>query len=190
MRSIFIYGVLLAAIIFAALTQTDASQTYSFILGVAHPVLGVDHILVMIAVGLWAALIGGRSVWVLPLTFLATMILGFVAARVGLQAPLVEPAISSSLIALGVLVALAVKAPVWLGALITALFAFFHGHAHGTEAVVASLTSYAVGFTLATTTLHAIGIGLGMFASNSIRQVVLRTIGGVTALIGLGLMVI
>src|SRR4029453_2912916 len=117
-----------------------------FILGVAHPLLGVDHVWVMIGVGLWAVLIGGRAFGVFPLAFLATMILGFAAAKAGFQAPLVEPAISASIIALGLLVALAVKARVWLGALIAALFAFFHGHAHGTDAAVASLTSFAVGF--------------------------------------------
>ena len=190
MRSIFIYGVFWGALTFAVLSQTDVWQNYSFFVGVAHPLLGMDHILVMTAVGLWAVLVGGRALWVLPLTFVVTMLAGFAAASVGLDIPMVEPVISSSIVAVGLLVALAVKAPVWLGALITALFAFFHGHAHGTEATVASLTSYALGFTLATATLHAMGIGLGLFASRSIRQVALRAMGGITALIGLALMVI
>lgn len=190
MRLIFICTVFAVALIFVVLIQTDVWQSYSFILGAAHPLLGVDHILVMIAVGLWAVLVGGRALWVVPLTFITTMILGFVAASVGLHAPLVEPAISASIIALGILVALAVKAPVWFCALITALFAFFHGHSHGMEAAATSLASYAVGFTLATATLHAIGIVLGMVATTSIRQVALRAMGGLTALIGLALMVI
>jgi urease accessory protein len=142
-------------------------------MGFAHPLLGVDHLLVMIAVGLWAVLVGGRAVWALPLTFLATMLAGFAAGSAGLDIPLVEPVISSSLIALGLLVALAVKAPIWLGALITALFAFFHGHAHGTEAAAISLLSYAAGFTFSTATLHAMGIGLGILVTRSVRQVAL-----------------
>ena len=190
MRSIFIRSAFVGALIIAALMQNGVWQSHSFTLGVAHPLLGVDHILVMIAVGLWAVLVGGRAIWVLPMTFLATMLAGFAAANVGLDIPLVEPVISSSIIAVGLLVALAVKAPVWLGAWITAVFAFFHGHAHGTEAAAVSLASYAIGFILATATLHAIGVGLGIFAAESIRQFALRTMGGIAALIGLALMVI
>src|SRR5215475_16228859 len=115
MRSIFICSAFAGALIIAALMQSGVWQSHSFILGVAHPLLGVDHILVMIAVGLWAVLVGGRAVWVLPMTFLATMLAGFAAASAGLDIPLVEPAILSSIVVLGVLVALAVKAPVWLG---------------------------------------------------------------------------
>jgi urease accessory protein len=190
MRSIFLCGAFASALIIAALMQTGVWQSHSFIVGVAHPLLGVDHILVMSAVGLWAARLGGRAVWVLPTTFLTTMLAGFAAASLGLSIPLVEPAISSSLLALGVLVALAVKAPVWLGALITAMCAFSHGHAHATEAAAVSLASYALGFILSTATLHAIGIGLGIFAAGSIRQLALRALGGLTALIGIALMVI
>jgi len=159
-------------------------------MGVAHPLLGVDHILVMIGIGLWGVLVGGRAVWALPLTFLATMLAGFVAASAGLDTPLVEPVISSSIIALGLLVALAVKAPIWLGTLITALFAFFHGHAHGTEAAADGLISYAVGFTFSTATLHAIGIVLGVLTASSMRRIALRAMGGVMALIGIALIVI
>jgi urease accessory protein len=190
MRSILIFGVFASELLIAGLMQNGVWQSQSFILGVAHPLLGVDHITVMIVVGLWAVLIGGRAVWVLPVTFLATMLAGFAAASVGLSISIVEPAISSSIVALGVMVALAVKAPVWLGSLITVSFAFFHGHAHGTEATALSLASYAIGFTLSTATLHAIGIGLGIFAGGSIRQVALRALGGLAALIGIALMVI
>jgi len=190
MRSISISSAFTGALIIAGLNATGVWQSHSFAMGVAHPLLGVDHILVMIAVGLWAVLVGGRAVWALPLTFLATMLAGFAAASAGLDLQLVEPVVSSSMIVLGLLVALAVKAPIWLGALITALFAFFHGHAHGTEAVTASLIWYAVGFTFSTATLHAIGIGLGIIAASSMRQVALRAMGGVMALIGIALIVI
>src|SRR5262252_3002919 len=91
MRSIFIVCAFNGALIIAVLTANGAWQSHSFAMGVAHPLVGVDHILVMIAVGLWAVLVGGRAVWVLPLTFLATMLAGFAAASVGLNIPLVEP---------------------------------------------------------------------------------------------------
>ena len=189
MRSIFFCSAFAGTLIIASLMQNGLWQSHSFMLGVAHPLLGVDHLMVMIAVGLWAVVIG-RAIWILPVTFLATMLAGFAAASFGLNIPLVEPVILSSIVALGVLVALAVQARVWLGALIIGSFAFFHGHAHGTEAAAVSLTSYAIGFTLSTATLHAIGIGLGILATGSIREVALRAMGGITALIGLALMVI
>ena len=178
------------AFILTVLNQAGMWQTSAFVLGVAHPLLGMDHILVMMAVGLWAVLVGGRALWVFPLTFLSTMLGGFAAASFGFGLPFVEPAIALSIIVIGLLVALAVKVPVWFGSVITALIAFFHGHAHGTEAAVASLVSYAIGFTLATATLHAIGIALGICVVGSIRQVAIRAMGGITALIGLALMVI
>jgi urease accessory protein len=190
MRSISISRLITGALVIAGLTATGVGQSQSFAMGVAHPLLGVDHILVMLGVGLWAVVMGGRAVWALPLTFLATMLAGFAAASAGLNIPLVEPVISSSIIALGLFVALAVKAPIWQGALITALFAFFHGHAHGTESAAASLMAYAVGFTISTAIMHAIGIGLGIFAASSMKQVALRAMGGVMMLIGLALIVI
>jgi len=143
----------------------------------------------MITVGLWAVFVGGRAVWALPLTFLATMLAGFAAVSAGLDLPLVEPIVLSSMIVLGLLIALTVKAPVWLGSLITAMFGFFHGHAHGTEAVAASLIWYAAGFTFSTATLHAIGIGFGIFAASSRDKDALRVMGGVMVLIGTVLIV-
>ncbi len=99
-------------------------------------------------------------------------------ATLGLQVPFVEPVIWSSVIVLGVLVALPVKAPVWVGALIAGLFAFFHGHAHGAEATAISVIPYAAGFALATAGLHAAGIGLGLFAKDSIDKDALRAVVG------------
>src|SRR5438132_11654508 len=158
MRFIFICMALTGALVTPALAHTGVGQTSSFASGFAHPLHGVDHVFAMAAVGLWAVLAGGRAIWVWPMAFVATMLAGFSAATLGLRIPFVEPALSSSIIASGLFVALAVRAPVWLGAAITALFAFFHGHAHGTEATVVSLIPYAAGFVLATAGLHAAGI--------------------------------
>jgi urease accessory protein len=143
----------------------------------------------MITVGLWGVLAGGRAIWIWPVAFVGTMLVGFTAAAFGLQMPFVEPAIASSIIILGLLVALAVKAPVWLGATITGLFAFFHGHVHGTEATAVGLVPYAAGFAVATAALHAAGIELGLFAEGLIGKLALRAMGGLTVLGGIALIV-
>jgi urease accessory protein len=187
MRSMLMCMALTGALVSPALAHTGLGQINSFASGIAHPLNGADHILTMGAVGLWAVLAGGRAVWAWPTAFVGTMLVGFAAATFGLQMPFVEPAIWSSIIILGLLVALAVKGPVWLGAAVVGLFAFFHGHVHGTEAATPNLTSYAVGFALATAAIHAAGIGLGLFAESSIGKVALRAIGGLAALGGVAL---
>jgi len=189
MRFILICMALTGALVSPALAHTGMGQTNSFASGIVHPLGGPDHILAMVAVGLWGVLAGGRAIWVWPMAFGATMLAGFAAATLGLQLPSVEPAIWSSIIILGLFVALAVKAPVWLGAAIAGLFAFFHGHVHGTETTAASLIPYAVGFALATAGLHAAGIGLGLFAEGSIGKVALRAMGGLVVVGGVAVIV-
>src|SRR5262245_28133580 len=159
------------------LAHTGVGPTNSFASGIAHPLYGADHVIAMLAVGLWSVLSGGRAIWVWPMSFVAAMLTGFVAATLDLQVPLVQPAILSSIIVLGLLVALAVKAPIWMGAAITSLFAFFHGHAHGTEASAASLIPFVAGFAIATTLLHAAGIGLGLFSQGWIGKIAVRVAG-------------
>src|SRR5215470_13495798 len=134
-----------------------------FVTGLVHPLGGADHILAMVGIGLWGVIAGGRALWAWPAAFVTMVLVGFAAAVSGVQAPLVEPAIASSIVVLGLLIALAVRAPVWLGAVIAGLFAFFHGHAHGTEAVAAVVQplAYAMGFSLSTAALHAVGLGAG-----------------------------
>ena len=185
MRPILICIALTGALVCPALAHTGVGQTDSFASGIAHPLHGADHVLAMLAVGLWGVLAGGRAIWAWPMAFVATMLAGFTAATLGLQMPFVEPAIWSSIIILGLFVALAVKAPVWLGVAMTGLFAFFHGHVHGTEATAASLIPYAAGFAVATAGLHAAGIGLGLFAERSIGKIALRAMGGLTVLCGI-----
>jgi urease accessory protein len=185
MRLILICIALSVALVFPAFAHTGVGQTNSFASGVAHPLHGADHVLAMLAVGLWAVLAGGRAIWVWPMAFVATMLTGFAAATFGLQMPFVEPAIWSSIIILGLLVAFAVKAPVWVGAAIAGLFAFFHGHAHGTEVTAAGLIPYAAGFTLATASLLAAGIGLGLFSEGAIGKLALRAMGGLAVLGGI-----
>jgi urease accessory protein len=185
-RLIPICMTLSAALVAPVLAHTAWQHTNSFATGIAHPLIGMDHILAMVAVGVWGAIAGGRALWVWPLAFVATMLAGFATATWGLQIPFVEPAIAASIIVLGLSIALALKAPVWLGAAIAGLFAFFHGHSHGTEAAAAAanLLPYACGFALATAGLHAAGVGVGLLAANSIGRLSLRAMGGGIAVLG------
>ena len=185
MRLILICIALSGALVSSALAHTGVGQTNSFASGVAHPLHGTDHVLTMLTVGLWAVLAGGRAIWVWPMAFIGTMLAGFAAATFGLHIPFVEPAIWSSIIILGLLVAFTVEAPVWLGAVVASLFAFFHGHVHGTEATAVGLIPYAAGFALATALLHAAGIGIGLSAEGAIGKLVLRAMGGLAVLGGI-----
>jgi urease accessory protein len=159
----------------------------SFATGFAHPVLGIDHILAMVTVGVWGVLAGGRALWVWPAVFVSTMLTGFAAATLGLQLPGVPAAVAASIIVLGLMVALAVRAPLWLGAALIGPFAFFHGHTHGTEAIAGSLIAYGAGLSLATAALHAAGIGLALAAEGSIGKLAVQAMGALTVLGGLAL---
>src|SRR5690606_32990283 len=114
--------------------HVGAGATASFPAGLAHPFSGLDHMLAMVTVGLWATLRGGRALWAWPAAFVGVMLAGTALASMQVAMPLVEPGILASVVALGLLVALAIDLPVWSGALVVGLFALFHGHAHGAGA--------------------------------------------------------
>src|SRR4029077_2792421 len=118
-----------------------------------------------------------------PVVFVSTMLAGFVAAILGLSLPWTDAAIWSSVVVLVLMVALAVRAPLWGGAGLVGLFAFFHGHAHGTETMAANLPAYAAGFALATAGLHATGIALGLATQSSVGRISVRMMS-VLALFG------
>lgn len=169
-----------------AFAHLDPEAHGSFMAGISHPIFGLDHVLAMLAVGLWAAQIGGKAIWSVPAAFVGTMALGFVLAVSGLGLPFVEPAILASVIALGLLVATAAKLPTAASAAIVGVFALFHGHAHGGELGSAGALSFGVGFVIATALLHVAGIGLGLgIARLSGGAIAARIIGGATALAGL-----
>ncbi|MCU1737282.1 MULTISPECIES: HupE/UreJ family protein [unclassified Pseudomonas] len=129
--------------------------------GVSHPISGIDHLLAMVAVGLWAAQQQGTARWALPCTFVGTMLVGGVLGFEGLALPALESGIAASVLALGLAVALAVRPPLSLAIAATALFALFHGVAHGLELPdMSSPWTYAAGFVVATATLHALGYGV------------------------------
>lgn len=170
------------------LAHMNPAEHGSFTAGFSHPLFGLDHILVMVAVGLWAATLGGRGLVAVPSAFVGTMIAGFAAALLGAPLPLVEPVILASIVFIGVLVALALPLPLVGVAGAVAFFAFFHGHAHGTELGAAGALSFAAGFALATALLHGAGIALGFGLGRLQRNDMLtRLAGGATALAGLWL---
>lgn len=152
--------------------------------GLAHPVFGLDHLLAMLAVGLWAAQQTGTARWALPLTFVATMLLGGLLGFAGVEMPLMETGIAGSVLALGLLVALAVRPPLAVAAGLTALFAASHGVAHGLELpALSSPWGYAAGFVAATAALH----GAGYVVARSLPQVaapLVRIAGAASALAG------
>jgi urease accessory protein len=160
----------------------------SFAAGVAHPFSGLDHIAVMVAVGLWAVLKGGRALWVWPCAFVGVMLIGGALGMLHVPIPFVEPGILASVVSLGLLVALAVDLPVWTGALVVAVFAMLHGHAHGSEvAENVGGIEYMAGFALATATLHAIGIGFALTMQRAHLRPLIRLAGVGCVLVGAGL---
>ncbi len=162
--------------------------TDSFAAGVAHPLSGLDHIAVMVAVGLWAALKGGRALWVWPAAFVGVMLIGGMLGMMHVALPFVEPGILASVVVLGLMVALAVDLPVWAGATIVAVFALLHGHAHGTEvAENVGGIEYMAGFTLATAMLHGVGIGFAQLMARAQLRPLIRVVGVACVLIGAGL---
>jgi urease accessory protein len=170
MRLVLLPLTLIAMFDSPAFAHPGPDHTHSLTSGILHPLTGADHVFVMASVGLWTAFVGGRAISAWPATFITVMLAGFGAARLGLQISFVEPAISASIVVLGLLAVLGVRAPIVLGAAIVGLFAFFHGHAHGTEATAASVLPYALGFTFSTVVLHAAGIGVGLCIRSLIER--------------------
>ncbi|MDU9411987.1 HupE/UreJ family protein [Pseudomonas sp. zfem005] len=152
--------------------------------GVAHPITGLDHLLAMLAVGLWAAQQQGAARWALPVTFVGTMLLGGLLGFEGLQLPFMETGIAASVLALGLLVAVAVRPPMFVAVSLTALFALAHGVAHGLELPeLSSPWGYAAGFVAATAALHAAGYGLVRALPQAAAPLV-RIAGGASAVAG------
>jgi urease accessory protein len=185
------------ALIFVLLPATAfahpslAAHAHGLAAGVSHPFTGMDHLLAMLSVGLWASQQGGRAFWLWPASFVAAMIAGGVLGMMGTALPLIEPAIAASLLVLGLMVAGAVnlssrEASAW-GAGLIALFGLFHGNAHGLEAG-GDGAAYAIGFTLATVTLHALGVALGRGAWRARARPALRCAAALIAVTGAALL--
>lgn len=160
-----------------------------FVAGFLHPLFGLDHVLAMVAVGLWAGLVGGRALLVWPAAFVVVMAVGGVAGYAGMGLPAVETWIAASVVVLGLLVAGRIAAPLALGILVCGVFAFFHGHAHGEELPhgVNALV-YGIGFLSTTALLHAAGIALALGAVLRLPAAATRIAGIAVAVAGVGLL--
>jgi hydrogenase/urease accessory protein HupE len=169
-----------------AWAHAQQGQAAGFVSGVGHPVSGLDHVLAMIAVGLWGAQLGAPAVWLLPVTFPMVMAIGGFLGLVGVPLPGVEIGVALSAVLLGLMVAREARPPLAAAAAMVGFFAIFHGHAHGTELPQGqSGLLYSVGFVIATGCLHAIGIGIGLIHRWSWGRRALRVAGAAVAIAGL-----
>lgn len=158
-----------------------------FVSGFTHPILGWDHVVAMLAVGLWGAFLGRPAVWVLPVAFPLVMACGGALGVIGISLPAVETTIAVSAIVLGSMVAFAVRPPLLVAAAIVSAFAIFHGHAHGTELPgAANPLAFSLGFVVATGLLHLTGIAFGLLARWPAGKLAVQTGGGVIAMMGVG----
>lgn len=182
---------LLAASTLPAFAHLDPVAHGSFAAGFSHPLFGTDHVLAMVAVGLWAVLLGQatdrRALWLVPAAFVGTMALGFLAAMLALPLPFVEPVILASVVVIGLLAAVALNVQTVLAMALVGFFAFFHGHAHGGEIGDAGAWPYAAGFAVATALLHAAGVAAGLLVGKALggsggRQA--TRVGGAAAALG------
>jgi urease accessory protein len=156
-----------------------------FVGGLAHPVLGPDHVAAMVAVGLWGAFLGSPAIVLLPIVFPLVMALGGVLGILGVPLPGTEIGIAISAVLLGLAVVFAVKPPIWMAALLVGVFAIFHGHAHGVELPAgADALTYSLGFVVATGLLHLAGIAIGALARWPAGRTAVRAAGGAIALAG------
>lgn len=156
--------------------------------GLTHPYVGLDHLLAMVAVGVWAVQLGRRYLLIVPAAFVATMAVGAVIGAYGVALPQVESVVALSVLALGLLVALSTQAAWYWAVLLVAAFGLFHGHAHGSEMPAFSEPwRYFTGFTIATASLHALGVTAGIVLKG--RSVILRIGGAAISLLGAWLVV-
>lgn len=169
----------------AAAAHTGEGINSGFASGFWHPILGWDHVVAMVAVGLWGAFLGKPAIWVLPIAFPLVMAIGGALGIIGVPLPAVETGIALSGVVLGLLIAFAARAPLWVATAIVGVFAIFHGHAHGTELPQQfNAFGYAIGFVIGTGLLHVAGIAFGFLTQIQIGRIAVRGAGGVIALVG------
>jgi urease accessory protein len=169
----------------SALAHVERSQATGFITGLQHPWSGLDHVLAMVAVGIWGAQLGSPAIWVLPVTFPIVMSIGAMMGLLGTPLPGIEIGIALSAILLGAMVVGEVRPNVVTAALLVGFFAIFHGHAHGTELPAGqSGLVYSLGFVIATGCLHGIGISLGLVHRWPVGGLALRGAGAFISVMG------
>jgi len=175
-----------------AFAHTGVGENSGFLHGFGHPVSGLDHILAMVMVGVFAWQLRGRALWLMPTSFVLMMAVGGALGVFGIDVPFVEVGIALSVIVLGMGVAIDIKTPVVVAMAVVGLFAIFHGHAHGAEmSEDAGGGAYAAGFMIATALLHVVGIGIGFLigkAGERHGSMVVRASGGAAAVAGVGIL--
>ncbi|NVO17794.1 MAG: HupE/UreJ family protein [Rhodoplanes sp.] len=184
-------AVLLAAADVASAHVGLTPHVHGFGDGFVHPLLGVDHLAAMLAVGLWSATLGGVAMLAVPAAFVGLLVAGAVLATSGVALPAVEPIVTASVVVLGLLVALKVRLPVVAAAAVVGLFGLFHGYAHGAEMPAAAAPLlYGLGFVSATALLHLAGIGVGLVLGRAPWQQAARVAGAGVAALGVVLAVL
>ena len=190
-RALSLAGAMLAMTGLAQ-AHTGAGEASGFMHGFSHPFSGLDHILAMVAVGLYAAQRGGRALWLVPLAFVSMMAVGGALGVYGVNLPMVELGIAASVIVLGAAVAMDLRFPTVAALGLVGFFAIFHGHAHGAEMPAAAAgLAYAAGFMIATAVLHGLGVGLGLATGALARgrfDSAVRYAGGAMSLAGVGIL--
>ncbi|MBK8175660.1 MAG: HupE/UreJ family protein [Rhodospirillales bacterium] len=180
-----VWGVIVLLAAQPAFAHQQAGVAGGFVSGFSHPLFGPDHLVAMVAVGLWGAQLGRPGIWVLPITFPLVMAVGGLLGVTGVPLPAVEIVIALSAIVLGLVVALRVRAPFWIAAILAGIFAIFHGYAHGQELpAAANPVAYGVGFVLATGLLHLLGIAIGTLIAWPMGERLVRACGLVIAIVG------
>jgi urease accessory protein len=167
------------------LAHEQTGTARGFLMGCWHPLSGLDHVVAMIAVGLWGAQLGAPALWLLPITFPMVMAFGGLLGLIGVALPGVEIGIALSALLLGVMVATEAKAPLVMAAGLVGFFAIFHGHAHGTELPAGqSGLAYSIGFVVATGLLHGVGVAIGVVHRRQAGRIALRVAGAAVAMAG------
>jgi len=166
--------------------HVESGQAGGFVSGLSHPVSGLDHVIAMVAVGLWGAQLGVPALWILPVAFPMMMAFGGMLGLIGIPVPGVEVGIAVSAVVLGALVLGQVRLPLIAAVCVVAVFAIFHGHAHGTELEAGqNAMLYSLGFVIATGLLHAVGITTGLIHRWDSGRLALRGAGALVMLGGL-----
>ena len=185
-KSIFSLLLLFFALTPLVHAHSDASTLQGgFATGFMHPILGLDHVVAMIAVGLWGVFLGKPAIWILPIIFPLVMAFGGALGVAGIEIPAIETGIALSGVVLGLAVVFAFKPPLWVAAIVVGAFAIFHGHAHGTELPNATNPLiYSIGFVIGTGLLHMVGIAFGELSRWPWGEMIVRAGGAVIAAIG------
>ena len=170
----------------SAWPHVGSSEASGFLNGLQHPISGLDHVIAMLAVGLWGAQLGKPAVWILPVVFPVMMAMGGNFGLLGIPLPGVEVGIAVSAVVLGLMVLAEAKLKIQVAIMVVAFFAIFHGHAHGTELPAGqSGMLYSIGFVVATGCLHAMGIAIGLIHRWKVGRLALRGAGSIVCAAGI-----